>query len=233
MVAVLYGIKKYFGGNHCYIKGDLTGKVAVITGGNTGIGKETARKLAQLGCDVIFGARDEKKNRETQAEIQKKAKGAVTCFNLDLAKKESIEDFMREVMQCLNGRPLNFLINNAGVMAIPTRKTTSDGFEMQMGVNHLGHFYLTNLLWGVLKASENPRIINVSSSAHKTRFKGSDIDFKDMNFEKGYTGLKAYSRSKKANIMFTKELQRRMEISQVNGISISLHPGVVRTELAR
>ena len=103
----------------------------------------------------------------------------------------------------MEGRGLNFLINNAGIMAIPERKTTRDGFEMQIGVNHFGHFYLTHLLWKHLKAVDSPRIINVSSMAHRHPGKGSDINLEDINFENDYEAWQAYSRSKKANIIFT------------------------------
>lgn len=101
---------------------------------------------------------------------------------------------------------------------------------MQIGVNHFGHFYLTYLLWDCLKKANNPRIINVSSRAHKNRGANFDIDFDDMNYEKSqYGAFQAYSRSKKANILFTKELQRKMDGAKINGLSVSLHPGVVRT----
>ena len=114
-------------------------------------------------------------------------------------------------------------------MAIPERKVTKDGFEMQMGVNHFGHFYLTYLLWDQLKAAGNPRIINLSSLAHKGRTKGSDIDFEDINYERGYKNWASYSRSKKANILFSKELQARMDIAKIGGIAVSVHPGAVDT----
>lgn len=121
-------------------------------------------------------------------------------------------------------------------MAIPERKVTADGFEMQMGTNHFGHFYLTSLLWEKLKQSEGFRVINVSSRAHKGigfPRKNLKIDFEDINFKNGYTPGEAYGRSKAANILFTRELQRRIDEARLNGIAVSLHPGVVRTELTR
>lgn len=115
-------------------------------------------------------------------------------------------------------------------MAVLDKRLTKDNFEMQMGINHLGHFYLTYLLWDLLKVNPNPRIINVSSSAHKRQGKDYKISFDDMFFDKQqYNAMKAYSSSKIANIMFTKELQRRMDQANIQGISASLHPGVVRT----
>lgn len=105
---------------------------------------------------------------------------------------------------------------------------------MQIGVNHFGHFYLTYMLWNSLKKSGNPRIVNVSSRAHKNRGTGFDIDFDNLHFQKGgYSAFRAYSHSKKANILFTSELQRRMNAAKINGLTVSLHPGVVRTELMR
>ena len=104
---------------------------------------------------------------------------------------------------------------------------------MQIGVNHIGHFYLTKLLWPKIKTSQDPRVINLSSAAHKSRLANSDIDFEDFHFENSYTGIAAYSRSKKANVLFSKELQRKMDEAKISGISVSVHPGVVRTELVR
>lgn len=118
-VASLALIKLYCNGGTCYIQKDLTGHIAVITGGNTGIGKETARTLANMGCSVIIGARDTVKNDETVAELSKTARGKVTSLKLDLADKASIKKFAEDVERQLNGQPLNYLVNNAGVMAIP------------------------------------------------------------------------------------------------------------------
>ena len=166
-ITLLSGLKKFFAGGRCFIEKDLSGYTAVVTGGNTGIGKETCRKLGDLGCLVIFGARDTDKNNETVAELSKTAKGKVIGLRLDLSDKNSILEFSKEVKIRLEGRGLNFLVNNAGIMAIPERKLTRDGVEMQIGVNHFGHFYLTSLLWEKLKVTANPRIINVSSIAHE------------------------------------------------------------------
>lgn len=132
----------------------------------------------------------------------------------------------------LIGEPLHYLLNNAGIMALPEFRQTKDKLEMQIGVNHFGHFYLTYLLWDKLKQSGNPRIVNVSSSAHMTVTKNYDIDFSNINYQNGgYDSFASYSRSKKANILFTKELQRRMLQSKINGTAVCLHPGAVRTGL--
>lgn len=131
---------------------------------------------------------------------------------------------------------IDILINNAAVMAIPNRTITTNGFEMQMGVNHFGHFYLTSLLWNKIRKAIKPRIINVSSNAHAgfgIIKHNLTIDFEDINLLKGYTPALAYGRSKAANILFTKQLQKQMDEAKIDGLSVSLHPGVVRTELAR
>ena len=125
---------------------------------------------------------------------------------------------------------IDYLINNAGVMALPEKRVTQDGFEMQIGINHFGHFYLTYHLWSCIRKSVNPRVINLSSLGHRR----GNIDFEDIFFEKGgYTGWKAYGNSKLANVLFSKELQRRMDEANVHGFSASVHPGGVRTELGR
>ena len=159
----------------------------------------------------------------------------MTFIKLDLADTDSIKNFADKV--CASCDKIDVLINNAGVMAIPDRRETKQGFEMQMGVNHLGHFYLTHLLWPRIKKAPKPRVINLSSTAHegmglpKTNF---SFDISDLKFTKEpYTGGKAYARSKVSNILFTKELQRRLTESGSEGVSVALHPGAVRTELGR
>ena len=127
LVITLYGLRKYLAGGRCYIEKDMTGEVAVITGGNSGIGKETARKLVRSGCTVVFGARDKTKNENTVRELSKE-KGRIVGLSLDLSDKKSIEQFGKEVREVLEERPINYLINNAGLMAIPERKVTTDGF---------------------------------------------------------------------------------------------------------
>lgn len=198
--------KLYFRGGVCRVNKDLTGKVAVITGGNEGIGKATVEELLKRNCTVIFGARDEAKSQKFIKSIEGKHKEAkVFFYRLDLADNQSIRRFSEKVSNQVE--KIDYLINNAGVMAIPTRQVTRSGFEMQMGINHLGHFYLTFLLWDKLRRAEEPRIINVSALAHrgfsypKTNIK---IDFDDFHYQNGYNPAEAYSRSKVANILFSK-----------------------------
>ena len=125
---------------------------------------------------------------------------------------------------------VDYLVNNAGVMGVPERRLTADGYEMMMGINHFGHFYLTYSLWSLLRKSNNPRVINLSSSAHASNGYDYKIDYDNIFYEKGgYSPWSAYGASKLANILFTKELQRRMDESRINGIAVSVHPGGVRT----
>ena len=161
-------------GGVCRASKDLTGKMAVITGGNTGIGRETALDLALKNCDLIIGARDKGKLEEVIKDINKlNPKVKAIYAILDLGDKESILEFSKLVES--NCTKVDFLINNAGVMMVPERRETKDGLEMQMGINHFGHFYLTYLLFPLLKKSEKFRIINVSSRAHYRAPKGIDF----------------------------------------------------------
>lgn len=148
----------------CTIKKDLRGKVAVITGGNTGIGKETALELARQGCTVVIGARDVKKSIEAVDEIRRQTKNEdVFQVSLDLGSKESVNGFSDELHSRF--KEVHYLVNNAGVSMIPERRQTKDGFEMQIGINHFGHFYLTHKLWDLLTKVPDLRIVNVSSAA--------------------------------------------------------------------
>ena len=229
----IYVLNRYFSGakfnGH---KPNLWGYVAVITGGNTGIGKETAIILAEQGCKVIIGARDTEKSAKFVKEINSKlGKDIAEQYYLDLGDLKSIRDFVGNITV----EKIDFLVNNAGVMALPKRTLTKSGFEMQYGINHLGHFYLTHLLWGKLQKSAFFRVINVSSLAHRRLFGffgTPTLDFTDMNFDKNkYIPPLAYSRSKMYNNLFTHALAER--IPEHKGLTASLHPGVVRTELTR
>ena len=226
-IAVLYAGKRYFQGPRCQSNTSLKGKTVVITGANTGIGKETAVDLAARGARVIIGCRNLEKGKEAIKEIQERS-GNQNVFleKLDLASLESVRTFADKI---LNSEPrLDILINNAGVMACPYQKT-EDGFEMQFGVNHLGHFLLTLLLLDRIKLSQPSRIINVSSSAH--RMGDGKIKFDDINHEKSYSSWGAYFDSKLANVLFTRELSKRLEGTHV--VVNALHPGAVTTELQR
>ncbi|XP_062848261.1 retinol dehydrogenase 12, like isoform X2 [Trichomycterus rosablanca] len=192
----------------------LDGKTVVITGANTGIGKDTAIDLAKRGMRVIMACRDmEKANAALKDVTDASGSQNVVCRKLDLSDSKSIREFAQTINS--EEKQLNILINNAGVMVCPYGKT-ADGFEMQIGVNHMGHFLLTHLLLDVIKKSAPARIINVSSMAHKW----GAINLEDINSEKSYDRTKAYSQSKLANVLFTRSLAKRLE-------------GVVQTDLWR
>ncbi|KAG1659680.1 Retinol dehydrogenase 11 [Nymphon striatum] len=205
----------------------LDGKVVIITGANTGIGKETAKDLAIRGAKVILACRDLEKAKKSVDDLTKDSNLNAENFaihKLDLASLNSVRQFATEILKEYEN--IHILINNAGIMMCPEWKT-EDGFEMQFGVNHLGHVLLTNLLLERIKKSAPSRIVIVSSLAHKY----GKINFDDLNMEKGYSAGKAYSQSKLANILFAKELASRLEGT---GVSVfSLHPGVIATELNR
>ncbi|XP_028581466.2 retinol dehydrogenase 12-like isoform X3 [Podarcis muralis] len=217
--------RKFIAGGVCKSAAKLNGKVVVITGANTGIGKETARDLAGRGAKVILACRDMAKAEKAAFEIRTTTGNQqVTAKKLDLADTKSIREFAENFLK--EEKELHILINNAGVMLCPYSKT-ADGFEMHLGVNHLGHFLLTFLLIDCLKQSAPARIVNVSSLAHH----GGRIRFHDLQGEKSYNRSLAYCHSKLANILFTRELARRL---QGTGVTVNvLHPGTVSSELPR
>lgn len=204
----------------------MQGKIAIVTGSNTGIGKETARGLAQQGATVIMACRDPQKAEAARAELAAGAgRGEVVAMPLDLGSKVSVRAFARSFGEKYG--KLDVLVNNAGVW--PTaRGTTADGVETTWGTNHLGTFLLTMELLPLLKASAPSRVVVLSSKLH---YRGK-IDWEDLQFEKkSYSATGAYNQSKLANVMFTKALARRLEGTGVTANAV--HPGVVTTELAR
>lgn len=218
-------LRRWFAGGVCKSKARLDGKTVIVTGSNVGIGRATAKDLAKRGARVILACRNLQQAEEAADEIRKESgNGNVTTKHLDLSSLASVHQFAKDVQESESA--LHILINNAGIMMCPKWKT-EDAFEMQFGVNHLGHFLLTNLLLDLLKKSSPSRIINVSSLAHE---KGK-IHLDDINLDKSYDPVKSYRQSKLANIMFTRELARRLAGTGVS--AYSLHPGVVRTELGR
>ncbi|KAM9837264.1 retinol dehydrogenase 13-like [Aulostomus maculatus] len=219
-------LKNYVTGGRCPSKAKIDGKTVIITGANTGIGKQTAQELAKRGGRIIMGCRDMEKCEAAAKEIRGNTLNPhVYACHLDLASIKSIREFAEVIKQ--KEQRVDILINNAGVMRCPQWKT-EDGFDMQFGVNHLGHFLLTNLLLNKLKESAPSRVINLASLAHIV----GKIDFEDLNWEKKKFDTKqAYCQSKLANVLFTRELAKRL---QGTGITVNtVHPGVVASELGR
>jgi NAD(P)-dependent dehydrogenase (short-subunit alcohol dehydrogenase family) len=202
-----------------------TGRHAIITG-TGGLGYETALALAAAGGSIVLAGRNETKGRGSVVRILNRHPAASVVFErLDLASLASIANFAGQMEA--HGKPIDLLVNNAGVMAPPQRETTSDGFELQLGTNHLGHFALTGRLLPLLRAGKAPRVVTVSSGAHHT----GKIDFDDLQRAKRYSPWLAYSQSKLANLLFAFELQRRSDQAGWGLMSNAAHPGYARTEL--
>ena len=201
------------------------GKLVVVTGGNSGIGYEAALALAGKNAQVILAVRSANKGEEAASAIrQKYPQAQVTVMPLDLSDLKNVRAFAQAFLAKYDR--LDILINNAGVMALPARKT-ADGFEMQFGTNHLGHFALTGLLLPILKATSNARVVTVSSGVHVS----GDIHFDDLQWEKKYDRWGAYAQSKLANLLFAYELQRRLNAAGIKLISVGCHPGYAATNL--
>ncbi|CEP11684.1 hypothetical protein [Parasitella parasitica] len=213
-------------------KADLTGKVALVTGSNSGIGLETARVLALAGAKVIIPCRTLEKAHTAIKTIKRIIPQAeLIPLQLDLSDLSSIKSFANAFLE-LN-LPLDLLVNNAGVMGGP-KFFTKDGFEMQFGVNHMGHFYLTQLLKNKLKESApGSRVVCLSSSANYHFLTKEGLDFSNLNSERYYTPMKSYGQAKLANILFAKELQRQFSAEGVDIAVTSVHPGAVESNLGR
>lgn len=205
--------------------GDQTGRVAIVTGSNSGIGFETARILAEKGATVVMACRNLEKANPKADEIRSAHPGAkVEVTELDLSDLDSVRRFA-EAFRAKHSR-LDLLINNAGIMVPPYGKT-AQGFETQFGVNHLGHFALTGALLDLLTDTPGSRIVTVSSIAH---YMGK-IQFSDLNWENGYKAQPAYGQSKLANLLFTYELQRRLAAAGKDTLAVAAHPGWTETNL--
>ena len=201
------------------------GKTALITGANSGLGFEAAKVLAGKGAAVTLAVRDTAKGEKAAADVRAAAPYAdLEVMALDLASLTSVRSFA-ETFAASHGR-LDMLINNAGVMAIP-RRTTADGFEMQFGTNHLGHFALTGLLLPLLLTTPAARIVTVSSGAHIL----GKINFDDLQGERSYSKWGAYGQSKLANLLFAYELQRKLQAAGGGAVSVVAHPGYASTNL--
>jgi NAD(P)-dependent dehydrogenase (short-subunit alcohol dehydrogenase family) len=206
---------------------DQTGRTAVITGANTGLGYETATALAAKGAHVVLAVRNTDKGDDAAARITSAHQGAtVDVQKLDLTSLDSVRQAADELRS--KHDTIDLLINNAGVMMTP-KGTTQDGFELQFGTNHLGHFAFTGLLLDRLLPVSGSRVVTVSSVGH--RFARNGIRFDDLQWEKDYSRVGAYGQAKLANLMFTYELQRRLQ--GTNTIAAAAHPGGSRTELTR
>ncbi len=200
----------------------LTGTTAVVTGANSGIGWHTAAELARHGADVTLAVRNVDKGEAAAAEMREGATGSVRVSRLNLASLASV----REFAEAWDG-PLGLLVNNAGLMAPPRYQATQDGFELQIGTNHLGHFALTGRLLPALLAAPAPRVVTVSSIAHHQ----GRADVVEGNPAERYNPAAAYGNSKLANLLFAVELQRRASLAGVALTSTAAHPGVASTRL--
>lgn len=207
---------------------DLRGTTAVVTGANSGIGAATALALARGGARTVLACRDLARAERTATAVQRAVPAAdVRLVRLDLADLGSVHEAADEIGKQVEGR-LDLLVNNAGVMALPLCRT-ENGFEMQFGTNHLGHFALTALLLPVLGAEAPARVVTVSSLAHRI----GRIDFGNLNAERGYSKWGAYGQSKLANLLFTAELDRRARHAGLELTAVAAHPGLSSTELGQ
>jgi NAD(P)-dependent dehydrogenase (short-subunit alcohol dehydrogenase family) len=208
---------------------DQTGRVAIVTGANSGLGFDTAAVLADKGAHVVLAVRNLDKGKEAASRITSKSPNAVVSLQeLDLTSLDSVR---KAADQLRADYPrIDLLINNAGVMYVPTRETTKDGFEMQFGTNHLGHFALTGQLLDNLLPVEGSRVVTVSSVGHRIMAR---IHFDDLQLERKYNRVEAYGQSKLSNLLFTYELQRRLSAKGTPTIAAAAHPGFADTELMR
>jgi len=203
---------------------DQSGRTAIVTGANSGIGLETALELARAGATVLLACRNLEKGEAAADQIREAVPGAqAEVLELDVSSLKSVRQFA----DGLDVDGLDLLVNNAGVMAIPKRHVTEDGFEMQFGTNHLGHFALTGLLLNRLNKAEAPRVVTVASNEHKA----GHFDFDDLQLEHGYGPRKAYRQTKLANTAFALELDRRVRAAGWSIKSVLAHPGYTATNL--
>jgi NAD(P)-dependent dehydrogenase (short-subunit alcohol dehydrogenase family) len=210
---------------------DQSGRVAIVTGANSGLGYHTAAVLAGKGAHVVLAVRSLDKGTEAAERIKAATPNAdVDLQELDLASLDSVRKAADD-LRTAHPR-IDLLINNAGLMYVPKRETTKDGFEMQFGTNHLGHFALTGQLLDNMTSVDGSRVVTISSVGHAFPFPAK-IDFDDLQHERSYNRISAYGQSKLSNLMFTYELQRRLQAKGVPTIALAAHPGFSDTELMR
>ena len=206
---------------------DQSGRTVLVTGGNSGLGYQTVLQLARKGAHVLLAARDRTRGQAALDQLTAEAPGShIELGELDLADLTSVERFSTELLA--RGQDLDVLVNNAGVMAIPHRETTAQGFERQFGTNHLGHFALTGRLLPALVKRPGSRVVTLSSNQHK---RAKAINFDDLQAEHNYQPWGAYAQSKLANAMFVLELDRRLRAAGLDVISAGAHPGFTHTNL--
>jgi NAD(P)-dependent dehydrogenase (short-subunit alcohol dehydrogenase family) len=206
---------------------DQSGRTALVTGGNSGLGYQTVLQLARKGAHVLLGARDRARGQAALERLAAEAPGShIELAQLDVADLTSVERFSAGFLA--GGQDLDVLVNNAGVMAIPHRETTAQGYERQFGTNHLGHFALTGRLLPALIKRPGSRVVTVSSNRHKS---AKAINFDDLQGEHGYRPWGAYDQSKLANAMFVLELNRRLRAAGLDVVSAGAHPGFAATNL--
>ena len=206
---------------------ELNGKTVIVTGANSGIGFETAKVLASKGAKVYFACRNEFWGKYAKNKVKLEFQQSdVHYLNLNLADLPSIHNFVTKFKS--ENNQLDILVNNAGIMMCP-KMVTMDGFEMQMGTNHFGHFALTNLLMDIISISPESRVVTVSSLYHMP----GEINFDDINSENNYHPVKAYQQSKLANLLFTYELDRKFKENNIDSISNASHPGWTATNLQK
>jgi NAD(P)-dependent dehydrogenase (short-subunit alcohol dehydrogenase family) len=207
---------------------DQSGRVAVVTGASGGLGLETAKALARRNAALVLACRDADRAARAADDVRTGVPGAdVRVVRLDLASLSSVRDAAGEIRSTCP--QIDLLINNAGVMQVPSYRRSEDGFELTLATNHLGHFALTGLLLERLLATPGSRIVTVSSLAHRRGI----IDSDDLQMERGYTPGGAYDRSKAANLLFTYELQERLDAIGAGTSAVAAHPGIVSTDLWR
>lgn len=203
-----------------------TGKTMLVTGANSGIGYQAALELARHGAHVLLGVRNLSKGQDALQRLLREAPGAsAEVVELDVASLRSVRSFAESYLR--REQTLDVLINNAGVMALPTRELTEDGFERQFATNHLGHFALTGLLMPALSRAGAPRVVTVSSLAHRN----GKMDTANLQSEHDYKPWDAYNNSKLANLLFANELDRRARAAGLSLLSVAVHPGISKTSI--